>query len=80
MSKYDEYDAKLIELIASGKDSAGVLEYKTELRALAEPHRTIDRWGSKTEYYRVVDRRLQALRKAGRLQYHAGRWHVLGKS
>lgn len=80
MKKYDEYDARLLKAIANGADELSALATNTDLKRLAEPHRSVDRWGRKTEYHRVVDRRLQALRKAGRILYHAGRWHVLGRS
>lgn len=76
MSKYDEFDKALLDLIANGYNTLTVLDTdKTGLRALAEPHRTNDRFG-KTPYFRVIDRRLQALRKVGKIHYQDKRWSV----
>lgn len=70
MSKYTEFDAKLIHLVKNGATTSGPL---TNLLVTdAQPFVTRNSGAG-----RVVDRRLQALRKAGRLIYSCGRWYVL---
>jgi len=76
MAKYDEYDSALKQKIANGCDTLNALTGNTELKKLAEPHRTPGRWGIGTPYFRIVDRRLQALRKKGELIYQDKRWSV----
>lgn len=66
MSKYAEFDAEMLRLINGGCDTATNLTVR--LRDLAEK---VD---SETEPYRVVDRRLQYLRKKGEIMYYNKRW------
>lgn len=73
---YDAYDEKLLELIEAGKNTAMILKYKSELRELAEPHRKKVR-GTLTPYFRVVDKRLQALRKKGVIRFNGKHWELL---
>lgn len=64
---YTALDAALIEKIREGAHTFSVISGGELLRqadALAEPDRRGDRAG-----WRVLDRRLQALRKAGKLVY-----------
>lgn len=70
MSKYTEFDAKLIHLVKNGATVFGHLV--SALVTDAKPFVTHN-----SDASRVVDRRLQALRKAGRLIYSCGRWYVL---
>ncbi|KWR82520.1 hypothetical protein [Pseudomonas sp. PI1] len=65
MSKYAEYDEKLMNLIRNGCNTFNALIHRLfdENKAFAED----DPW-------RVTDRRLQALRKAGKIVYADGRW------
>lgn len=55
---YTEFDKKMLTLIASGKNTASALT--TALDAEAKPL-----MNQAKEEFRVVDRRLQALRKKG---------------
>ncbi|WP_054908778.1 hypothetical protein [Pseudomonas sp. NBRC 111135] len=65
MSKYAEYDEKLMSLIRNGCDNLSSLcgRLHDENSAIA-----------KDDPWRVTDRRLQALRKAGKIVYADGRW------
>lgn len=65
MSKYAEYDEKLIGLIRGGCDN-----FTSLCGRLIEENRVF----SKEDPWRVTDRRLQALRKAGQIVYINGRW------
>ena len=69
MSKYEELDALIVESIRSGRDTFGLLcGRKTgELASKLSPN----------EPDRVIDRRLQALRKRGVIRFAGTCWrHV----
>lgn len=68
MSKYAEFDTELLRLIRNGCNTATNLTVR--LRDLAEK---VD---VNTEPYRVVDRRLQYLRKKGEILYRNQRWET----
>lgn len=69
--KYEEFDKKLLREIAAGRSNFAQL--CSALRADAVPFQLAP--GSKTEapVYRVVERRLQALRKRGVIFHSAAR-------
>lgn len=69
MSKYGEYDQKLLQLIGGGARTFGDL-----CQRLAEDNRQL----SESDPWRVTDRRLQALRRKGRIVYHCGEWSLIG--
>ena len=73
-NKYAQLDVKLLELIRSGADTFNVLVVRRDINELAAPHET-----ATTEAWRVVDRRIQALRKAGEIAFRrdAQRWEVV---
>ncbi|CAD5377390.1 hypothetical protein OF001_U20317 [Pseudomonas sp. OF001] len=68
MSKYAEFDAKLLGLISAGKQTFTELQVCTAVEAAP--------LAGGGEPFRVVDRRLQALRKAGKIRYAKGKWEV----
>ena len=61
---YTEFDAELVRLIGSGSRVFSALSSNTKLRELARPF--VSPSGAED---RIIDRRLQALRKAGRIHY-----------
>lgn len=63
-SKSAQLDAKLLELIGRGTGVFGAIAAQKDVIALAEPLTT-----EKSEPWRIVDRRLQALRKAGKISF-----------
>lgn len=71
--KYEEYDAKMISLIHGGCSTFDQL-----CRRLMEEN--IKLAGNASEAFRVTDRRLQALRKTGKVTYDRTRqkWHIGG--
>ena len=73
LNKYAQIDAKLIELIKSGVVTFNAIAPRADVAALTAQHET-----ATTEGWRVVDRRLQALRKAGKIAFSrdVGRWRV----
>ena len=73
LNKYAQLDAKLIEIIKSGDGAFSAIATRADVAALTAPHET-----ATTEGWRVVDRRLQALRKAGKIAFSrdAGRWRA----
>jgi hypothetical protein len=73
---YTALDVRIIECISAGMTNAAAIELslKDDLKA----HRTRDRYGVLGSEYRVLDRRLQALRKAVKIVYaHKGGWSVV---
>ena len=75
MSKYADFDTKLLGLIRDGIDTFA--ELASLMFGDAEPFCQSPRGLCLTKPWRIVDRRLQALRKAGRIVYAGGRWRLL---
>lgn len=70
MSKYAEFDAELLSRIEQGDATFSELAHL--LSTKAKPFAL----GQLT--WRVVDRRLQVLRKAGKIRYVNSEWEVVG--
>lgn len=81
MSKpdYTAFDAELLRLIAAGKNRMLLLDRQKEnglLFELAKPHCV--RPGKYAEVeWRIIDRRLQALRKKGQIRFSRNGWEVV---
>ena len=58
MPDYSAFDAKILELIDAGRNTFAALSRDMQESAKAFPHTDGDEW-------RVVDRRLQSLRRKG---------------
>lgn len=71
---YTEFDAALLAHITAGSNKMLVLEGKADLQKLSVPLREIDRWGSPTPHFRIIDRRLQALRRAEKIRFNGKFW------
>lgn len=80
MSKYAELDTALLAHIANGSDTMMKLEHSDALKAATTPFCVRDSRGNRKPHFRVIDGRLQALRKAEKIAYVAQKWHVLGAS
>ncbi len=70
MSKYAEYDSRLLSLITDGCNTFDALA-----RRLADANKQLDQ---SADRWRVTDRRLQALRRAGKIVFNHSRksWHL----
>lgn len=77
MSKYSAFDAALLAHIRAGGAKAMLLEHKEDLKRLAVPHQTENRWGERKSVYRVVDGRLQNLRKRGLISFNGKTWEAV---
>lgn len=66
MNKYDELDAAILKAIEAGRRQFYYIN--TAVEDLAKPH------SLRGDSSRVVDRRLQALRKRGRIAYAQKEW------
>lgn len=76
---YTEFDALLLEQIAAGRNTMIQLDTtKSGLKDAAKPFMTTHA-SIRGEAMRIIDRRLQALRKAGRIRYNGKAWEVLGE-
>ncbi len=76
MSKYAEFDAALLVHIRAGGAKAMLLEHKEDLKRLGEPHQIETRYGRKS-IYRVIDGRLQNLRKRGLIRFNGKTWEAV---
>lgn len=75
-SKFDAFDVKLIAVIGQGKSLAHVIQ--GALGAEADALAGKDHWAQPTGW-RLIDRRLQALRKRGRITFSSkAGWRVVG--
>lgn len=73
MSQYDNLDAAIIKAIRRGKTTFFVIEHDRAVKAES------DQLGALTGAvsWRIVDRRLQAMRKVGRIAYSKRAWSVV---
>lgn len=74
--RYAGLDAALLAAIRAGADTFGALLAHDTLLREATALASADRWGQKNGD-RVIDRRLQALRKAGKLTFAERQWRVV---
>lgn len=74
--KFDQLDALIVSRISRAPCTFTELQGKG-LRDAADALVKVDRHGFK-EGSRLIDRRLQALRKAARIVYSKGRWWIKG--
>lgn len=74
MSKYAELDHKILQCIARRIDTFHRISpaCRDLSYALAD--------GTGAEPWRLVDRRMQALRKAGKIAYEKGAWSIVKES
>lgn len=77
MNDYTELDAAITQEIKAGRASFTALS--TKLKDLATPFAGDQKKFHPTPPWRVIDRRLQALRKKGVITYSRadGRWHLV---
>ncbi len=68
MSKFDDFDTMVLEELRQRPLNFTQLQ-KREIMAAAKALGDPD--------FRVLDRRLQAMRKAGKIQYQGGSWHFV---
>lgn len=73
MSQYDKLDAEIIKAIRRGTNTFTCISISGAVAN--EAHRLGELTGAAG--WRIVDRRLQALRKAGRIAYSKRAWSVV---
>lgn len=72
---YDQLDKLIINRVSHEACTFTNLYGNSAVRSMAEDLAKPDLYGRKAGD-RVIDRRLQALRKSGRILYSKGRWHL----
>lgn len=72
MSQYAMLDALILSACDRQKSPLYDRDCTTEARRLAI--------ATGRESFRVIDGRVQALRKAGRIEYSAAKWHLAGSA
>ena len=73
MSQYDKLDAEIIKAIRRGTNTFTCISISGAVAN--EAHRLGELTGAAG--WRIVDRRLQAMRKKGRIVYAKGAWSVV---
>ena len=82
MSKYTKLDALILDEIGIDPVAFHVLQHRPEIEAEtiaiadASPRNV---WGDKITAFRVLDRRLQALRKAGKIRASTKGWTLAAR-
>ncbi|MBA1366948.1 hypothetical protein FLK63_35610 [Burkholderia gladioli] len=82
VSKYTKLDALILGEIGIEPVAFHVLQHRPEIEAEtiaiadASPRNV---WGDKVSAFRVLDRRLQALRKAGKIQASTKGWTLAAR-
>ena len=82
MDKYAEMDKRILEAVAKRSNPNSDPRCMEEGKRIADEERAKDRYSCRNGY-RVIDGRLQALRKAGKIAHYtkaekngAGGWHL----
>jgi hypothetical protein len=75
MSVYAEIDEAILVVIRGGCEDFNEIHMSKRVHPLAQALAKPSRYG-RTEPFRVTDRRLQALRKAGRIVYSDRKWRT----
>lgn len=75
---YADFDKALQSAISQGSNTMMKLEHRDELKNLSAPF-CIKQPGQRfsTPHFRIVDRRLQALRKNGAIRFNGKTWEVV---
>lgn len=77
-NQYDQFDKALLAQIRAGRNTVMQLDSDASgLRALAEPHCRKGLFGDRVPTVRIIDRRLQAMRKRGLLRFNGKGWVAL---
>lgn len=77
MTDYSKFDAALLASISTRPRNFTELTTRRELVVLVESLGTTDRFGRPAPTDRIFDRRLQALRRAGKIRYTGTKWEIL---
>ena len=76
---YTAFDKEIMIQISFGRTKAFQLDsVSSGLREMSRPFRTRDRFGDLCPEFRVIDRRLQALRKKGLIRFNGKGWELIG--
>lgn len=74
---YTAFDAELLAQVKAGRNTFTQLEGHKPLIEMAKPFCVPSRSPFPPEPFRIIDRRLQALRGAGWIKYSGGKWHIV---
>lgn len=72
---HTKLDAAILSGIAAGKSDFTALCTRDEILEIVTPMAI----GGTQPGWRFIDRRLQALRKSGQIEYRQARWHILNR-
>ena len=77
MTDYSKFDAALLAEITHSPQDFTSLLWTRSLNGLAQSLDAIDRRGHPVDIWRIFDRRLQALRRAGKIRYSGVKWEAV---
>lgn len=77
MTDYSKFDAALLAEIRTSPQDFTALMTTHRLADAAMSLGATDRFGHPVELDRIFDRRLQALRRAGKIRYSQGKWEAV---
>lgn len=83
MHRYEELDKRILAAVAKRENPNNEARCRDEAVRIADEERVRDRYNCRPAY-RVIDGRLQALRKAGKIAHYTkakkngqGGWHIV---
>lgn len=79
MSRYATLDEKIVAAIRKSPCTFKDLENNKPLMAMANELAPADRFSREVNGWRLIDRRLQAMRKAGVIEHREGYWRPVRK-
>ena len=74
MSRYADLGGAIVSLISSGVNEFSAIHLNPSVRAITKEICLED--GFRTDEFRYVDRRLQALRKQGKIAFNKNKWEL----
>lgn len=77
MTDYSKFDAALLAEITRARQRLSALMSRQPLAQLAEDLDLTDYLGYRVPAYRIFDRRLQALRRAGKIRCSGMKWEAI---
>lgn len=77
MTDYTEFDTALLANLRAGIVTMMGMNVEGTLRTITDKLNLRDKRGMKVPHFRVIDRRLQALRKANKIRYNGKAWEVV---
>ena len=77
---YEEFDKILMAEIWAGRGNKGIFtKQASPVSVAAESYRKKDPWRGRTPVARIIEKRLQALRREGRIRWCGVTWEIIDR-